>query len=90
MDNLKIRVLREKLIDDLNEVEIPIEVKRRVLKEVMSAVNNAADKEIEKEREALVQSMKKEGAEHAFSGDPGFQQQCQCQPQDHRQRYRHQ
>ena len=65
MDNLKIRVLREKLIDDLNEVEIPIEVKRLVLKEVMSAVNNAADKEIEKEREALVQSMKKEGAEHA-------------------------
>lgn len=67
MDNLRIRMLREKLINDINEVDLPIEVKRLVLKEIMSLVNDAADNEIEKEREALMQSMKKEGAEHAES-----------------------
>lgn len=56
MDNLKIRMLREKLINDLNEVDLPIEVKRLVLKEIMSLVNDAADGQIEKEREMLIKS----------------------------------
>ena len=65
MNNIVIRMLREKIINDLNEAELPIEVKRLVLKEILSAVNDTADNEIGKEREALMQSMKKEGAEHA-------------------------
>ena len=62
MNNLKIRMLREKLINDLNEAEIPIETKRLVLKEIMSSVNDAADGEIRKEREMLMKSQSEEGA----------------------------
>ena len=60
MDNLKIRMLREKLISDLNEVDLPIECKRLVLKEIMSVVNDTADSEIAKEQELLIQSQKSE------------------------------
>lgn len=62
MDNLKIRMLREKLINDLNEVDLPIECKRLVLKEIMSLVNDAADGQIEKEREMLIESQSAEEA----------------------------
>ena len=62
MDNLKIRMLREQLINDLNEVDLPIEVKRLVLKEIMSLVNDAADGQIEKEREMLIESQSAEEA----------------------------
>lgn len=54
MDNLRIRMLREKLISDLNEVDLPIECKRLVLKEIMSVVNDTADSEIAKEQELLI------------------------------------
>ena len=60
MDNLKIRMLREKLISDLNEVDLPIECKRLVLKEIMSVVNDTADGQIEKEREMLMKSQSEE------------------------------
>lgn len=62
MDNLKIRMLREKLINDLNEVDLPIECKRLVLKEIMSVVNDTADGQIEKEREMLIESQSAEEA----------------------------
>ena len=62
MDNLRIRMLREQLINDLNEVEIPIETKRLVLKEIMALVNDAADGQIEKEREMLIESQSAEEA----------------------------
>ena len=62
MDNLKIRMLREKLISDLNEVDLPIECKRLVLKEIMSVVNDTADGQIEKEREMLMKSQSEEEA----------------------------
>ena len=62
MDNLKIRMFREKLISDLNEVDLPIECKRLVLKEIMSVVNDTADGQIEKEREMLMKSQSEEEA----------------------------
>ena len=62
MDNLKIRMFREKLISDLNEEDLPIECKRLVLKEIMSVVNDAADGQIEKEREMLMKSQSEEEA----------------------------
>lgn len=62
MDNLRIRMLREKLINDINEVDLPIECKRLVLKEIMSLVNDAADGQIEKEREMLIKSQSVEEA----------------------------
>ena len=62
MDNLKIRMLREQLISDLNEEDLPIECKRLVLKEIMSVVNDAADGQIEKEREMLMKSQSEEEA----------------------------
>ena len=62
MDNLKIRMLREKLISDLNEVDLPIECKRLVLKEIIALVNDAADGQIQKEREMLIESQSAEEA----------------------------
>ena len=62
MDNLKIRMLREQLISDLNEVDLPIECKRLVLKEIIALVNDAADGQIEKEREMLMKSQSEEEA----------------------------
>ena len=62
MDNLKIRMLREKLISDLNEVDLPIECKRLVLKEIIALVNDAADGQIKKEREMLMKSQSEEEA----------------------------
>ena len=62
MDNLKIRMFREKLISDLNEADLPIECKRLVLKEIMSVVNDTADGQIEKEREMLMKSQSEEEA----------------------------
>ena len=75
MDNLKIRMLREKLINDLNEVDLPIECKRLVLKEIMSSVNDAADGQIQKEREMLIKSQSveevKQDAESVQQDDVG-------------------
>ena len=62
MNNIVIRMLREKIINDLNEAELPIETKRLVMKEIMSAVNDAADGEIQKEREMLIKSQSVEEA----------------------------
>ena len=73
MDNLKIRMLREKLISDLNEVDLPIECKRLVLKEIMSVVNDTADGQIEKEREMLMKSQEevKQDAESVQQDEVG-------------------
>ena len=60
MDNLKIRMLREQLISDLNNTDLPIECKRLVLKEIIALVNDAADGQIEKEREMLMKSQSEE------------------------------
>ena len=62
MNNIVIRMLREKIINDLNEAELPIEVKRLVLKEILSVVNDTADGQIEKEREMLMKSQSEEEA----------------------------
>ena len=62
MDNLKIRMFREKLISDLNEEDLPIECKRLVLKEIIALVNDAADGQVEKEREMLMKSQSEEEA----------------------------
>ena len=62
MDNLKIRMFREKLISDLNEADLPIECKRLVLKEIIALVNDAADGQVEKEREMLMKSQSEEEA----------------------------
>ena len=62
MDNLKIRMLREQLISDLNNTDLPIECKRLVLKEIIALVNDAADGQIEKEREMLMKSQSEEEA----------------------------
>ena len=51
--NLEIRKFRQKIVNDINEAELPIEVKRLVLKEVMSVVNETADNQIAKEQEML-------------------------------------
>lgn len=75
MNNIVIRMLREKIISDLNEAELPIEVKRLVLKEIMSAVNDTADSEIAKEQELLIQSQKSECVkEEAKQDAEGVQQ----------------
>lgn len=75
MNNLAIRILREKIISDLNEAELPIEVKRLVLKEIMSVVNDTADSEIAKEQELLIQSQKSECVkEEAKQDAEGVQQ----------------
>ena len=58
--NLEIRKFREKIVNDINESELPIEVKRLVLKEVMSVVNETADNEIAKEQEMLTQKANEE------------------------------
>ena len=62
MDNLKIRMLREQLISDLNNTDLPIECKRLVLKEIIALVNDAADGQIKKEREMLMKSQSEEEA----------------------------
>lgn len=58
--NLEIRKFRQKIVNDINEAELPIEVKRLVLKEVMSVVNETADNEIAKEQEILTQKANEE------------------------------
>ena len=62
MDNLKIRMLREQLISDLNNTDLPIECKRLVLKEIIALVNDTADGQIQKEREMLIESQSAEEA----------------------------
>lgn len=47
--NLKVRMLQENIYALLNESDLPVEVKRLVLKEVYQTVFNASEKEIEKE-----------------------------------------
>ena len=73
MDNLKIRMFREKLISDLNEADLPIECKRLVLKEIIALVNDAADGQVEKEREMLMKSQEevKQDAESVQQNDMG-------------------
>lgn len=73
MDNLKIRMLREKLISDLNNTDLPIECKRLVLKEIIALVNDAADGQVEKEREMLMKSQEevKQDAESVQQNDMG-------------------
>lgn len=73
MDNLKIRMLREQLISDLNNTDLPIECKRLVLKEIIALVNDAADGQVEKEREMLMKSQEevKQDAESVQQNDMG-------------------
>lgn len=47
--NLKVRMLQENIYALLNESDLPVEVKRLILKEVYQTVFNASEKEIEKE-----------------------------------------
>ena len=73
MDNLKIRMLREQLISDLNNTDLPIECKRLVLKEIIALVNDAADGQVEKEREMLMKSQEevKQDAESVQQDEVG-------------------
>ena len=68
MDNLKIRMFREKLLSDLNEVDLPIECTSHALKEIIALVNDTADGQIEKEREMLMKSQSKEEAKQDAAG----------------------
>ncbi len=47
MDDLKIRLFRQDIINYINSVEIPIEIKRLVLAEVYSQVAQESEKVIE-------------------------------------------
>ena len=51
-DNLKIRKLRESLVECLNASTLPIEVKRMVLKEALDSATTLADQQIKLELEA--------------------------------------
>lgn len=44
--NSEIRRLEDKIIDDINEADLPIEVKRLVLSDVLNLVTRQADKEV--------------------------------------------
>ena len=44
MEDLKIRLFRQDLINYINSVELPMEVKRLVLSEVLSQVTNETEK----------------------------------------------
>ena len=44
MEDLKIRLFRQDLINYINSVELPMEVKRLVLSEILSQVSNETEK----------------------------------------------
>lgn len=46
MDNYNIRVLEDKIIDDFNASNVPIETKRLIAQNVLNLLTKEADKEI--------------------------------------------
>lgn len=51
--NLAIRAFRNKLINSINEENLPIEVKRLVVKEILDQINETAENEIQFEIKKL-------------------------------------
>lgn len=56
MENLAIRQLEDAIINTLNEINLPIEVKRLVLSDVYNKVVKESDKQIAKEVAELAES----------------------------------
>ena len=52
-DNLRIRTLRQQIVDDLNNSELPFEVLRMVLSEVLTEVTGLTEKALQEEIKAL-------------------------------------
>lgn len=46
MNSLEIREIKAKLIDMINEIALPLEVKRMILAEVMTELESATNREI--------------------------------------------
>lgn len=51
--NKQIREYQKKILEVVNEEQLPLEIKRLVLAEVMNAVSNAADAMVEQEEEDM-------------------------------------
>lgn len=51
--NKQIREYQNRLLEVVNEEQLPLEIKRLVLAEVMNAVSNAADAMVEQEEEDM-------------------------------------
>ena len=56
MENLAIRQLEDAIINTLNEINLPIEVKRLVLSDIYNKVIKESDKQITKEVAELAES----------------------------------
>lgn len=52
-DNLRIRTLRQQIIDDLNASNLPFEVLRMILSEILTEVTNLTEKALQDEMKAL-------------------------------------
>lgn len=52
-DNLRIRTLRQQIIDDLNNSELPFEVLRMILSDILSEVTDLTEKALQDEIKAL-------------------------------------
>lgn len=65
MNSLEIREAKMKLIDMINSIELPLEIKRMIISEVMLEVENATNKEID----MLFAERKKKEEEFAKEGE---------------------
>lgn len=52
-DNLRIRTLRQQIVDDLNGSQLPFEVLRMVLSEILTEVTGLTEKALQDEIKAL-------------------------------------
>lgn len=52
-DNLRIQTLRKKIVNDLNDSELPFEVLRMVLNDVLKEVNELTEEALQEEIKAL-------------------------------------
>ena len=60
-DNLRIRTLRQQIINDLNESNLPFEVLRMILEDILREVNNLTETAIQKEIEELKEAANDKG-----------------------------
>lgn len=51
--NLKIRLFRNKLINSINEEQLPIEIKRLVINEILDQINATSENQIQFELNEL-------------------------------------
>ena len=52
-DNLRIRTLRQQIVDDLNGSQLPFEVLRMVLSDILTEVTGLTEKALQDEIKAL-------------------------------------